>query len=79
MRENESAEHTSELEECLWDAHDVAKFLSLSRSWVYRAVEAGTIPCIRIGSAVRFDPQTIKAWVRGEKGGKVISLPGCKP
>jgi excisionase family DNA binding protein len=67
------------LEGGLWDAADVARFLSMSRSWVYRAVEADTLPCIRIGAAVRFDPSAIKAWLRGEKGGKVVRLPGCKP
>ena len=35
-------------------AGDIARFLSVSRSWVYRAAEHGEIPAYRIGGLVRF-------------------------
>ena len=51
----------------LWDAGDVAKFLKASRNWVYQQAEAGEIPSVRIGGLRRFDPEKIKALVRGEQ------------
>ena len=62
----------------LWTVRDVARFLSMSPSWVYQASAGGTLPCLRIGAAVRFDPATIRAWVRGEAPAKVVQLRGCR-
>lgn len=50
----------------LWDAKDVAAFLKVSRSWVYHRSEAGLLPCLRIGSLLRFDPEVIRRIARGE-------------
>lgn len=52
--------------ESLWDAQDVARFLKVSRSWVYQATEAGKVPHRRVGALLRFDPEEIRAWVRGQ-------------
>jgi excisionase family DNA binding protein len=49
----------------LWTAADVARFLNASPSYVYKAAEAGKLPCVRIGAMLRFDPRTIQALVRG--------------
>jgi excisionase family DNA binding protein len=54
-------------QEPLWDAKDVATFLKVSRSWVYQRAEAGELPCVRIGALLRFDPEKIRAYGRGEK------------
>jgi predicted DNA-binding transcriptional regulator AlpA len=63
----------------LWTVRDVAAFLAVSPSWVYQASAGGTLPCVRLGAALRFDPDGIRAWVRGERhGGKVVQLPGCR-
>jgi excisionase family DNA binding protein len=56
----------------------VAEFLGVSKSWVYQATASGALPCIRIGAAVRFDPELIRAWVRGEKSALSVRLPGCR-
>jgi excisionase family DNA binding protein len=53
--------------ESLWTANDVASFLRVSRSWVYHRAEAGELPCLRIGGLVRFDPDAIRRFARGEK------------
>lgn len=66
------------MSESLWDVGELAKFLKVSRSWVYQAAAAGNVPCIRIGAALRFEPEAIRAWMRGEKGGRVVKLPGCR-
>lgn len=49
--------------EPLWKVSDVARFLSLSTSWVYKEAEAGRLPCVRIGAALRFRPDAIRAYL----------------
>jgi len=50
--------------EYLWDVSQVAKFLGVSRSWVYHRVEAALLPCVRVGGLVRFNPLAVRAWVK---------------
>ncbi len=64
-------------ERALRDVAWLAEFLGVSKSWVYQATASGVVPCVRIGSLVRFDPVVIKAWVQGE-GGKSAKLPSCR-
>lgn len=52
--------------ENLWDARDVAAYLKASRSWVYQKAEDGTLPSLRIGGLLRFEPETVRRWARGE-------------
>jgi excisionase family DNA binding protein len=60
----------------LWDANGVARYLKVSRSWVYQKTEAGTLPCLRVGGLVRFDPATVRAFARGEvQPPKVLAFP----
>lgn len=54
----------------LWNAEDVAGFLSVSRSMVYKLEQAGELPCVRIGARVRFDPAVVRAFARGELRGR---------
>ena len=51
------ADHRSEP---LWDAHDVAAYLKVSRSWVYQKTDAGLLPYIRVGALKRFSPRQIQ-------------------
>lgn len=46
--------------ERLWKASDVAKYIPCSVSWVYKAVERGELPCIRLGALLRFDPAAVR-------------------
>lgn len=65
----------------LWTVKDAADFLRVSRSWVYQRVASGTIPYLKIGGLVRFDPEAIRAFVTGASNastGKVISLPNTR-
>jgi excisionase family DNA binding protein len=50
--------------ETLWDANDVARYLKVSRSWVYHRAEAGQLPHLRVGALLRFDPSAIRAFAR---------------
>lgn len=45
----------------LWDAQDVARYLKVSRSWVYQRAEAGQLPCVRVGGLLRFRPDSVRA------------------
>jgi excisionase family DNA binding protein len=50
----------------LWTAIDVAAFLRVSRSWVYHRAESGELPYLRVGGLLRFDPEAIRNFARGE-------------
>jgi excisionase family DNA binding protein len=50
----------------LWDANDVARYLKVSRSWVYQRAESGELPCLRVGGLVRFDPEAVHAFAHGD-------------
>jgi hypothetical protein len=70
-------------EDRLWDPLDVGRFFGISRNSVYAQVDAGTLPCVRIGGLLKFDPVKIRAIGRGElrpEGrGRVAALPVVGP
>jgi len=43
---------------------EVARALRLSRATVYRLVEGGELPCIRIANSIRFDPEALAERLR---------------
>jgi len=63
--------------EPLWKVQDVVRFLNASRSWVYQKAEAGALPCLRLGGLLRFEPEAIRAWARGEPqpAARVVPFP----
>ena len=42
---------------------ELADVLSVPRSWVYQQTAAGTIPHVRVGRYVRFDLDSVMAWL----------------
>lgn len=46
--------------EPLWTVAEAAEYLNVSKSWVYRAAEAGTLPHLKLGGLVRFLPRAIR-------------------
>ncbi len=61
--------------ETLWTVKDVSCYLKASKSWVYMKAEAGNLPSLRIGGLLRFEPEAIRAFVRGEViGGRIVSF-----
>jgi excisionase family DNA binding protein len=48
----------------LWDANDVARYLKVSRSWVYNRAESGLLPCFRVGGLLRFDAESVRTYAR---------------
>ncbi|MCC6811924.1 MAG: helix-turn-helix domain-containing protein [Deltaproteobacteria bacterium] len=51
----------------LWTVVDAAKFLGFSESWVYHRAEAGLLPHIKIAGRLRFEPDTLKAFIRKQR------------
>jgi excisionase family DNA binding protein len=48
-------------EDRLWDVNDVARYLGVSKSWVYHRAEAGLLPYRRVGGLLRFEPNRIRS------------------
>lgn len=66
---------TDSAAEALWDAKDVATFLKVSRSWVYLKTNSGELPHRRMGGLIRYEPDAVRAYARGEtKPTRVVSL-----
>jgi excisionase family DNA binding protein len=65
-REETNATKTSPL----MDVSELATYLNLSTSKVYKDAEAGKIPCFRIGAALRFSRRQIVAWLNDQQDPK---------
>jgi excisionase family DNA binding protein len=48
---------------------EVADFLRLHPKTVYDLVARSELPCVRVGSAIRFDARDIASWVSARKEG----------
>lgn len=46
---------------------DVAALLRMSKFWIYRRVESGELPALKLGRALRFDPAAVEKWL-GQNG-----------
>jgi excisionase family DNA binding protein len=44
-------------------ARDVAELLGVSAQHIYKLAAKGLIPSFRVGTAVRFDPAAVAAWI----------------
>lgn len=42
---------------------EAASLLSVKTSWVYDAVRAGRVPCLRVGRHIRFTRPMLEAWL----------------
>jgi excisionase family DNA binding protein len=45
---------------------ELAPFLALSPKTIYSRVRSGSMPAIRIGASIRFDPVETAAWLRSQ-------------
>lgn len=48
--------------EPLWTVDETAKFLNMSKNWVYRRTEAGEIPHGKFGRVIRYSPARIREY-----------------
>lgn len=60
MVQSERQGESVQREEALWNVNEVARFLNMSRSWVYKQVDAGAIPVARFGNRFRFHPARVR-------------------
>ena len=58
---------TANFEDRLWKVADAAAYLRLSSKSVYGLVESGVLPCIRIGTRIRFEPSALAEWLRRQR------------
>jgi excisionase family DNA binding protein len=42
---------------------EVARELAVKTSWIYEAVRAGRLPCLRIGRHIRFTRAMLERWL----------------
>ena len=59
----ETVPASASLNEPLLTPAQAAALLAVRPSWIYEAVRAGRLPCIRIGRHVRFLRSDLERWV----------------
>jgi excisionase family DNA binding protein len=42
---------------------EAARLLSVKTSWIYEAVRAGRVPCLRVGRHIRFTRHMLEDWL----------------
>jgi len=62
-----SASTADQNPEPLWTVKEVMQYLQASKAWVYSASASGSLPSLRIGGLLRFDPAVVQAWAHGER------------
>jgi excisionase family DNA binding protein len=60
QRENDNVHR---LDTPLLTPAEAAELLSVRLSWIYEAVRAGTLPCLRLGRHIRFTRSMLEAWL----------------
>jgi excisionase family DNA binding protein len=51
----------------------MAAYIRKTEHAIYKMVERGQIPCVKLGQALRFDPAAIQAWIHEH------SIPATEP
>ena len=46
-----------------WTVRELAAFLGMSERWVHELTRRDEIPCHRLGTALRFDPEEVQVWL----------------
>jgi excisionase family DNA binding protein len=53
----------SQLEDPLLRPEEAARLLSVRPSWIYEAVRARRLPCVRVGRHIRFTQRMLEEWL----------------
>lgn len=51
----------------LWDVKTTCRALWLGRRTLWQLSNSGKLPCVRVGRAVRFDPDDVRAFIEANK------------
>ena len=46
---------------------ELSKWLSMSLPWIYKAVEHGDLPYLKVGQALRFDPSEVRRYLESRR------------
>jgi excisionase family DNA binding protein len=46
---------------------EAAELLSVRPSWIYEAVRANRLPCLRVGRHIRFTREMLQAWLAEQR------------
>jgi hypothetical protein len=65
MTKSESAKSCSEIPCLLWNDHQVAVAIGMSLKRVQELARVGLLPSFKVGRNWCFDPEAIRAWVKG--------------
>jgi excisionase family DNA binding protein len=57
-------DHLARLDTPLLTPPEAAELLAVKPSWIYDAVRAGTLPCLRVGRHIRFTRPMLEEWLR---------------
>jgi excisionase family DNA binding protein len=63
--------------ENLMTVKEVAALLRVSPQTLYKMLEQGSIPAVKIGSQWRFDREKIKDWLKGQTGPAANGAPAA--
>ena len=61
----------------LLSPREAARALSISEKTLYNHREAGEIPFVRIGRAVRYSPEALREWIQRHSEKKCENRPNC--
>jgi excisionase family DNA binding protein len=56
---------------------ELGEELSLSIRYLQKCVQQGTLPCVRFGKAVRFDPKTVTEWIYKQNQKQIKEIPAA--
>ncbi|OGG03013.1 MAG: hypothetical protein A3F83_05490 [Candidatus Glassbacteria bacterium RIFCSPLOWO2_12_FULL_58_11] len=65
--------------ETTWKVENVAEYLGFGRQTVYNKIRTGELPFYKIGRAVRFDPDEVRAWRESKRQGPAQIERGITP
>jgi len=51
----------------LLDASEVASILNVAKDTIYKWIHRISLPCIRVGDCIRFDPRQLADWLESRK------------
>ena len=51
------------MQDGLWTVKELARYLGMSERWIHERTRRDEIPCYRLGTALRFDPKEVYAWM----------------
>src|SRR3954449_11963432 len=74
-RSDETPTTVHRLDTPLLTPSEAAELLAVKPSWIYEAVRAGTLPCLRIGRHIRFTRSMLEDWLQGTGGVVVVPAP----